>query len=170
MIPCMHSTVSVDICLFHVNIITSHLQVFTTGRKLSGFHGYERCMSWSSGLRRRVMTWKDTTVSEDLAGGGMPSMEPARLIIVFTRARQWTEPRETNLHLKVTISSMPMSSKSSLPFMSTDKYFIRIWTIGVLGFHSRRGLGIFLFTTASGTALGPTSLLSNGYQGLFPWR
>jgi hypothetical protein len=30
------------------------------------------------------------------------------------------------------------------------------WTVGVLGFDSRRGLGIFLFTTASRTALGPT--------------
>jgi hypothetical protein len=30
------------------------------------------------------------------------------------------------------------------------------WTIGVLRFDSRRGLGIFLFTTASRTALGPT--------------
>jgi hypothetical protein len=30
------------------------------------------------------------------------------------------------------------------------------WTIGVLGFDSRRGLGIFLFTTASRSALGPT--------------
>jgi hypothetical protein len=30
------------------------------------------------------------------------------------------------------------------------------WTIGVLGFDSRRGLGIFLFTTASRTVLGPT--------------
>jgi hypothetical protein len=30
------------------------------------------------------------------------------------------------------------------------------WTIGVLGFDSRRGLGIFLFTTASRTAPGPT--------------
>jgi hypothetical protein len=30
------------------------------------------------------------------------------------------------------------------------------WTIGVLGFDSRRGMGIFLFTTASGTALGLT--------------
>jgi hypothetical protein len=29
-------------------------------------------------------------------------------------------------------------------------------TIGVLGFDSRRGQGIFLFTTASRTALGPT--------------
>jgi hypothetical protein len=32
----------------------------------------------------------------------------------------------------------------------------RGWTIGVLGLDSWRGLGIFLFTTASRTALGPT--------------
>jgi hypothetical protein len=30
------------------------------------------------------------------------------------------------------------------------------WTIGVLRFDSQWGLGIFLFTTASRTALGPT--------------
>jgi hypothetical protein len=30
------------------------------------------------------------------------------------------------------------------------------WTIGVLGFDSQRGLGIFLFITASRTALGLT--------------
>jgi hypothetical protein len=30
------------------------------------------------------------------------------------------------------------------------------WTFGVLGVDSQRGLGIFLFTTASRTALGPT--------------
>jgi hypothetical protein len=30
------------------------------------------------------------------------------------------------------------------------------WTIIVLGFHSQWGLGIFFFTTASRTALGPT--------------
>jgi hypothetical protein len=30
------------------------------------------------------------------------------------------------------------------------------WTIGVLGFDSRRGLGILLFATASRRALGPT--------------
>jgi hypothetical protein len=33
------------------------------------------------------------------------------------------------------------------------------WMNGVLGFHSRRGLGVFLFTTASRTALGPTQPL-----------
>jgi hypothetical protein len=30
------------------------------------------------------------------------------------------------------------------------------WTIGILDFDSRQGLGIFLFTTASRTALEPT--------------
>jgi hypothetical protein len=30
------------------------------------------------------------------------------------------------------------------------------WMIGVLGVDSRQGLGIFLFTTVSKTALGPT--------------
>jgi hypothetical protein len=30
------------------------------------------------------------------------------------------------------------------------------WTIGVIGFDSQRGLGIFLFTTASRPAVGPT--------------
>jgi hypothetical protein len=30
------------------------------------------------------------------------------------------------------------------------------WMIGVLGFDPRQGLGIFLFTTTSRTALGPT--------------
>jgi hypothetical protein len=30
------------------------------------------------------------------------------------------------------------------------------WTTGVLGFDFRRGLGLFLFTTATSTALGPT--------------
>jgi hypothetical protein len=39
-------------------------------------------------------------------------------------------------------------------------------TIGVLGFDSRRGLGIFLFTTVSRTALG---LTQPSIQGLFSW-
>jgi hypothetical protein len=39
------------------------------------------------------------------------------------------------------------------------------WTIGVLGFDSQRGLGIFLFTTASRTALGPTHTPIQWVQG-----
>jgi hypothetical protein len=41
------------------------------------------------------------------------------------------------------------------------------WMIRVLGFDSQQGLGIFLFTTMSRTALGPTQP-PNGYQELFP--
>jgi hypothetical protein len=37
-----------------------------------------------------------------------------------------------------------------------DNLWATGWTIGVLGFDSLRGLGIFLFPTASRTALGPT--------------
>jgi hypothetical protein len=36
-------------------------------------------------------------------------------------------------------------------------------------FESRQGLGIFLFTVVSRQALAPPRLLSNEYQGLFPW-
>jgi hypothetical protein len=38
----------------------------------------------------------------------------------------------------------------------THKRWATGWTIGVLWFDSRRGLGIFLFTTVSRTVLGPT--------------
>jgi hypothetical protein len=41
--------------------------------------------------------------------------------------------------------------------------------MGVLGFDSWRGLGIFIFTTASRTALRPTQPPIHWYQGLFPW-
>jgi hypothetical protein len=43
----------------------------------------------------------------------------------------------------------------SLP-TSWDSYWLTGWTIGWSGFESRRGLGIFPFTTASRTALEPT--------------
>jgi len=39
------------------------------------------------------------------------------------------------------------------------------WTIGVLGFDSQEGLGIFLFTTAFRTALGPTQPPIQSVQG-----
>jgi hypothetical protein len=40
--------------------------------------------------------------------------------------------------------------------INTTLYLDLIFTIGILGFDSRWGPGIFLFTTASRTALGPT--------------
>jgi hypothetical protein len=42
------------------------------------------------------------------------------------------------------------------------------WMIGVRGLDSRRGLGIFLFITASRTALGPTQPSIQWEQELFP--
>jgi len=44
---------------------------------------------------------------------------------------------------------------------------IKGWTIGVLGFDSRRGLGILLFTTASRAALGPTQPPIQQLPGVF---
>jgi hypothetical protein len=44
------------------------------------------------------------------------------------------------------------------------------WTIGVLGFDSRRGLGIFLFTTVCTTALGPTQPPIRWVQGALSLR
>jgi len=40
--------------------------------------------------------------------------------------------------------------------ITTTSRWAKGWTIGVLSFDSRRGLGIFLFTTASRKTLGPT--------------
>jgi hypothetical protein len=42
--------------------------------------------------------------------------------------------------------------------------------IKVLGFDSWQQLGVFLFTTMSRTALRPTQLPIQWYQGLFPWE
>jgi hypothetical protein len=80
-----------------------------------------------------------------------------------------------NTHLNVTISFPPRSftwpiynrfsheNSYSFPFSGSHDSSVLLswatgWTIGVLGFDSRRGMGIFLFTTESRTALGPTQL------------
>jgi hypothetical protein len=44
----------------------------------------------------------------------------------------------------------------SVGYYAVQRLWATGWTIGVLGFDSRRGLGVLLFTTASRTALGPT--------------
>jgi hypothetical protein len=43
------------------------------------------------------------------------------------------------------------------------------WTTGVLGFDAWRGLGIFLFTTASRTVLEPNQPPIQWVPGLFAW-
>jgi len=43
------------------------------------------------------------------------------------------------------------------------------WTIGILGFDSWRGLGIFSWPQYPEQFWGPPNILSNGYRGLFPW-
>jgi hypothetical protein len=43
------------------------------------------------------------------------------------------------------------------------------WTIGVLGFDSRRGWEFFSSSPRPERLWGPPSFLYNGYQGLFPW-
>jgi hypothetical protein len=42
------------------------------------------------------------------------------------------------------------------------------WTIGILGFYSRQGLGIYLFPTASRPVLGPTQPPTQSTEGFFP--
>jgi hypothetical protein len=44
------------------------------------------------------------------------------------------------------------------------------WTIGLSGFDSRGGLGVFFSPPCPDRLWDPPSLLSNGYGGLFPWR
>jgi hypothetical protein len=53
------------------------------------------------------------------------------------------------------------SNKHAYKFCGHDSSVSRVlgWMIGVLGFDSQWGLGIFLFTTTSRTALGPTQPL-----------
>jgi hypothetical protein len=46
--------------------------------------------------------------------------------------------------------------QSVLHTRTKQRVKLLFWTIGVLGFDSRLGLGIFLFTTASRMVLGPT--------------
>jgi hypothetical protein len=55
-------------------------------------------------------------------------------------------------------TSLLVNARKFVPMRTPHKSFIdgTGWTIGVPGFDSRRGLGMYLFITASRTALGPT--------------
>jgi hypothetical protein len=65
------------------------------------------------------------------------------------RFKEYTKRFKKKLFNKVMIQLTVKNHDSSVGIATG-------WTIGVLGFDSRRGLGIFLFTTVSRTALGPT--------------
>jgi hypothetical protein len=58
------------------------------------------------------------------------------------------------------LSKSPSEYSSSFPashtYMASQFLLNEVWTIGVLGVDSRRGPGVFLFTTASRMALEPT--------------
>jgi hypothetical protein len=56
---------------------------------------------------------------------------------------------------QATIANSTLPHKRAVIAQSVQRWATG-WTIGVLGFDSRRGLGIFLLTTVSRTALGPT--------------
>jgi hypothetical protein len=51
---------------------------------------------------------------------------------------------------------LPLAQRCTTELSRLMMMMMMIWTIGVLGFDSRRGLGIFLFTTTSRMALGRT--------------
>jgi hypothetical protein len=62
---------------------------------------------------------------------------------------------KANFYLVIIISCCYHKSEGAVIAQSVYRWAMG-WTIGVLGFDSRRRLGIFLFTTASRTVLGPT--------------
>jgi hypothetical protein len=75
--------------------------------------------------------------------------------------------RSLQLHSPLAIQTQTCCSESHLSYFIVRCCFLVLiaqsakrlatdWKIGFLGFDSRRGLGIFSFTTVSRTALGPT--------------
>jgi hypothetical protein len=67
----------------------------------------------------------------------------------------WTRLWNFGLHKRRGISWLPERLSRGGVAQSVQQQATG-WTIGWLGFHSRRGMGIFLFDTASRPALGPT--------------
>jgi hypothetical protein len=69
--------------------------------------------------------------------------------MVTLAKRKQSQIRMTLIKEAVKINMRAMIAQSVLRWATG-------WTIGVLGFDSRQGMGIFLFTTTSRTALGLT--------------
>jgi hypothetical protein len=61
--------------------------------------------------------------------------------------------------------------KYKVPFVLSQSVYrwTKRGTIGILGFDSRLGMGIFPFTTVSRTALGPTQLPIQWVPGALYW-
>jgi hypothetical protein len=65
-------------------------------------------------------------------------------------------PQPSGHGLKIAQCTMPLLLSFRAAIFQSVQRWAKGWTIGVLGFDSWRGVGIFLFTTAYRTALGPT--------------
>jgi hypothetical protein len=117
---------------------------------------------WSNSTERSPC-WDDTCFRSQK----FPAFYRAQsLITVFTRTRHWTlswatRIQSSSLHPAplrsiLMLSCYPPFNDSRAVIAQSVKRWSTGWTIRVLGFDSQRGLGIFLFTTTSSTALGPT--------------
>jgi len=92
-------------------------------------------------------------------------MQVTRVTAMLACSAQ-TLTEQENLHGKF-IRSMERLRKNMLK-SSTSIQTRLLDTLGVLRFDSRRGLGIFLFTTASRTIMGPTQLPIQWVPGALP--
>jgi hypothetical protein len=84
--------------------------------------------------------------------GLFPSVYPAEIVHVIISTFRAACPALLNVLDLITLIRVIINGLHALK-IDIKKVG---WTIGVLGFDFRRGLGIFLFTTVSRTALGPT--------------
>jgi hypothetical protein len=78
-----------------------------------------------------------------------------KMFIILRVRRKSNSSHTLNICRGLYIFNNNISVKCALIAQSVQRW-AKGWKIRVWGFDSRRGLGIFLFTTASRTALGPT--------------
>jgi hypothetical protein len=100
--------------------------------------------------------------SQSLSGRGGEEKKShycPRLELNHCRRASSPVPTPTELYRLLENKGLISLNYSLQNFSSRDSSVVWLcatgWTIGILGFDSRRGLGIILFTTASRTALGP---------------
>jgi hypothetical protein len=83
------------------------------------------------------------------------------------RSRQLAQEVEARIDACKTVKTTPLTDRRAI-FQSVERWSSG-WMIRVIVFDSRRGLGIFPFTTASRTALVPTQPPMQWVLGLLPW-